>query len=125
VAKEGVLENEYDMAKEAADRAQDQAAKFGQKAVEAIDSRRTGAASGLENAAAGIHSKADSLPGGEKVSGFAHQAADTMSGTAQYLRDHDVKDMASDLQKFVENHPLPAIIGAAVVGFLAGRAARS
>lgn len=104
---------------------EEQAAKYGQKAVEAIDAGRTSAATGLGNAAAGLRAKADELPGGEAVSGFAHQTADKMSATAGYLRDHDVADIASDVKGFVKAHPTQAIIGAIVVGFLAGRAARS
>jgi ElaB/YqjD/DUF883 family membrane-anchored ribosome-binding protein len=119
------LANEFDAANDTANRVQDQANRFGQKAVDAIDSRRQGAASGLENAAAGIHRTAENLPGGERVSGFAHQTADRLSSTAQYLRDHDVKDMAGGIQRLIEDHPIPAIVGAAVVGFLAGRAARN
>jgi ElaB/YqjD/DUF883 family membrane-anchored ribosome-binding protein len=127
-AKEVTLANEYegvkDTARETANRVQDQASRFGQRAADAIDSKRQDAASGLESAAAGIHRTANSLPGGERVSGFAHQTADSLSNTAQYLRNHDVKDMASDMRRFVEDHPIPAVVGAALVGFLAGRAAR-
>ena len=106
-------------------RVEEQAAKFGQKAVEAIDAKRNTAASGLASAAAGLHAKADELPGGQTVSGFAHQTADKLNATADYVREHAVSDMAGDVQSFVKAHPMQAIIGAAVVGFLAGRAARS
>jgi len=104
---------------------EEQAAKYGQKAVEAIDAGRTSAASGLGNAAAGLHARADELPGGETVSGFAHQTAEKLNATAGYLRDHDVADIASEMKDFVKAHPTQAIIGAVVIGFLAGRAARS
>jgi ElaB/YqjD/DUF883 family membrane-anchored ribosome-binding protein len=56
---------------------------------------------------------------------MAHQTADTLDATAQYLRDHQVKDMMSDVQSFIKAHPAQALIGAAVVGFLAGRSIRS
>jgi ElaB/YqjD/DUF883 family membrane-anchored ribosome-binding protein len=109
----------------AAARVQDQAAKYGQKAVEAVDASRDSAASTLDNAAAGIRAKADDLPGGRQVSQFARQAADTLDTTADYLREHEVKDMMSDLTRFIKAHPTGALIGAAVVGFLAGRSARN
>ena len=109
----------------AAARAQDQATKYGQKAVEAVDASRESAASTLESAAEGIRAKADRLPGGPQASEYARRAADKLGATANYIRDHEVKDMASDLQSFIKAHPAQALIGAAVIGFLAGRAVRS
>lgn len=103
----------------------EQAAKYGQKAVEAIDSRRGAAASGIENAASNLRKRASDLPGGDTVSGYARQTADKLSQTADYIRDHEVKDMAGELQGYVKAHPTQAILGAAIVGFLAGRALRS
>ena len=105
-------------------RVQEQVTAYGQKAVEAIDARRQSAASGLANAAEGLRAKAEELPSG-KVAGMAHQTADGLRSTADYLREHDMSDMARDAQDFVKAHPFQALLGAAVVGFLAGRAARS
>ncbi len=121
------MANDYDPGtlSDSADQVQEQAAKYGRKAVDAMDSQRTSAASGLKSAAAGLHAKADELPGGRALSDFAHQAADRMDATGEYLRAHDVRDIAGDVEGFVKTHPMQAIIGAAVVGFLAGRAARS
>jgi hypothetical protein len=106
------------------DRIQDQAAKYGQRAADAVDASRRSAASTLENAAEAVRSRADSLPGGQQVSQYAREAADRLGATADYLRDHEVKDMVTDLQKIIKNHPTPALVGAAVVGFLVGRSIR-
>jgi ElaB/YqjD/DUF883 family membrane-anchored ribosome-binding protein len=114
-----------DTVTDAAARAQNQAAKYGQKAVDAVDASRDSAASTLDSAAAGIRANADSLPGGRAVGQFANQAADKLGSTAQYLREHEVKDMMSDLEGFIKAHPAQALLGAAVVGFLAGRSMRS
>ena len=110
---------------DAAARAKDQAAKYGQKAMEAVESSRESAASTLDSAAAGIRSKAESLPGGPQVGQFANQAADKLGATAQYLREHEVKDMMSEVESFIKAHPTQALLGAVVVGFLAGRGMRS
>ena len=107
------------------DQVKDQAAKYGQKAVEAVDAGRSSAASTLETAAAGIRDKADRLPGGPQVGQFARQTADKLGATADYLREHEAKDIASDFQSFLKAHPAQALIGAVVVGFLAGRSMRS
>ena len=114
-----------DTVADAANRAQQQAKRYGQRAMDAVESGRESAATSLDNAASGIRAKADSLPGGPDVSRFARRAADKIGGAAQYLRDHEVKDMMSEVQSFVKEHPAQALLGAAVVGFLAGRARRS
>jgi ElaB/YqjD/DUF883 family membrane-anchored ribosome-binding protein len=110
---------------DAANRAQEQAKRYGQRAMDAVESGRESAAKGLDNAASGIRSKADSLPGGAEVSRFARRAADRIGGAAQYLREHEVKDMMSEVESFIKEHPAQALLGAVVVGFLAGRSMRS
>ena len=114
-----------DTVADAASRAQQQAKRYGQRAMDAVESGRESAATSLDSAASGIRAKADSLPGGPDVGRFARRAADKIGGAAQYLRDHEVKDMMSEVQSFVKEHPAQALLGAAVVGFLAGRARRS
>src|ERR1022692_658625 len=98
------------------------ASEFGHKAVGAIDAQRGSAANGLDSAAAGIHANADKLP--PNVSGFAHQTADKLGATANYVRGNKLEDMVSDLGKYVKANPAQALIGALVVGFLAGRMLR-
>ena len=100
----------------------DKVASMGRAAAEKIDANRQGAASGLENAASTLHENADGLPGGEKVSELAHTAADKLGATAEYVREHDVSGMAADLERLVRRNPGPALLSAAVIGFLVGRA---
>jgi ElaB/YqjD/DUF883 family membrane-anchored ribosome-binding protein len=105
-----------------APREQAGAAGFGQAAAEKVDANRSSAASGLDSAASAIHEKADGLPGGESVKGAAHTAANALSSTADYVRENDVKSMLADAQKLVRNNPGPALLTAAVLGFLVARA---
>jgi len=93
--------------------------------MDAVDASRESAASSLDSAASEIRAKADALPGGAQVSRFARRAADKIGGAAQYVREHDVKDVMSEVESFVKDHPTQALIGAVVVGFLAGRSMRS
>jgi hypothetical protein len=65
--------------------------------------------------------KADSLAGGESVKGAAYTAADALSSTADYVRENDVKSMLADVRKLVKNNPGPALLTAAVLGFLVAR----
>jgi ElaB/YqjD/DUF883 family membrane-anchored ribosome-binding protein len=87
-----------------------------------VDANRNVAAQGLEQAASTIRDKADSLPGGETVTDLAHTAADKLTATAGYVRETDVNTMMSDVETLVKNNPGPALLAAAVVGFLVGRA---
>ena len=100
----------------------DKVSNLGRTAVNTIDENRDAAASGLERAALALHEKAETLPGGEKVSSLAHGAAEKLNSTAGYVREHNVNRMMADVETMVKNNPGPSIIAAAVIGFLAGRA---
>jgi hypothetical protein len=102
--------------------AKDKIAGAGRAAVDKIDDNRDSVAGGLETAASTLHEKAESLPGGEKVSGLAHSAADKLSTTADYVRRHDVNSMMADVQEMVKKNPGPALLLSAVLGFLLARA---
>ncbi|HEY7391043.1 MAG TPA: hypothetical protein VH640_21175 [Bryobacteraceae bacterium] len=90
-----------------------------------VDESRAPAADKLEGAASVLHNRADSLPGGERVANLAHAAAGKMQATADYVRQHNVKDMMDDLNGFVRKHPVQSMFAAVVAGFLVGRALRS
>src|SRR4051812_32705362 len=110
---------------EVASQVKDKAAELGRTAVAKIDENRDTAATGLESAANVLHQNAASLPGGEKVSELAHSAADKLCSTADYVREHDVKSMMNDVEQLVRKNPVPSMLAAAALGFLAGRAFRS
>lgn len=95
--------------------------EMGQKAADRIDEKRDAAAGGLDSAAAALHQKADSLPGGEKVASAAHRTAEAVGTAANYVRENDVASMLGDLQQLVKNNPGPALLGAAALGFLIAR----
>ena len=98
------------------------AAELGRMATSKIDENRGAAASGLESLATKLHDNAGNLPGGEKVASAAHTAASSLSSTADYIRDHDLGSMAEDVQKIVKKNPGPALLVAAFLGFVVGRA---
>jgi ElaB/YqjD/DUF883 family membrane-anchored ribosome-binding protein len=99
----------------------DKIAVVGRTAADKVDENRDAAASGLERAASAVHEKAESLPGGEKVSSMAHAAAEHISSTADYVREHDVDGMMKDVETLVKNNPGRSLFAAAVIGFLLGR----
>ena len=100
----------------------DKVSELGRTAADKVDENRGAAAGGLDQAASAIHDKADYLPGGEKVTGLAHAAADKLSSTADYVREHDVNRMMADVETLVKNNPGPSLLAAAAIGFLVGRA---
>ena len=66
-------------------------------AMSEVDEGRSMAADRLEGAASTVHERADELPGGPRVKEFAHAAADRLSTTADYIRDHDARHMMADV----------------------------
>jgi ElaB/YqjD/DUF883 family membrane-anchored ribosome-binding protein len=101
--------------------AESKVSELGRTAADTVDANREAAASGLESAASTLHEKAYSLPGGEKVTSLAHAAADSLTSTADYVREHDVNSMMGDLERLVKNNPGPSLLAAAAIGFLVGR----
>ena len=110
-----------DKLSDTASEVKNKASGLGRMAADKIDQNRGSAASGLATAAQKIHDKADALPGGQRVSSAAHTAADSLSSTADYIREHDVNSMMADLSRLVKNNPGPALLAAAALGFLVAR----
>jgi ElaB/YqjD/DUF883 family membrane-anchored ribosome-binding protein len=94
---------------------------MGTAAAEKLAATRSAAAAGLDSAASALHQNAERLPGGDSVKGAARTAADALSSTADYVRENDFKGMLADVQKIVKNNPGPALLTAAVLGFLVAR----
>jgi hypothetical protein len=97
----------------------DKASEFGRRAAGKIDEQRQAAASRLEQAASAIHE------GTGQASDIAHGAADKLSSTSEYVRDNNVSNMLKDIGKVVTRNPGPALLAAAVAGFLVGRSFRT
>jgi ElaB/YqjD/DUF883 family membrane-anchored ribosome-binding protein len=91
-------------------------------AADTIDEKRATAADGLDSAASTLRDNAGRLPGGPRMAGIAHAAADRISTTADYVRRHDARGMWNDIEKFVKENPGPSLLAAGVFGFLIGRA---
>ena len=58
----------------------------------------------------------------QKIENNRQAAADKLSATAEYVRQNDVNTMLSDVERLVRKNPGPALLGAAAIGFLVGRA---
>ena len=110
-----------DRVSDAAGRVSDKVVEIGRSAADGVAAHRDTAAGGLDTAASSLHAAADHAPGGERVQNFAHSAADTLSSTADYVRKADMARLRSDVEQVVKNNPVPALLTAAVVGFVVGR----
>jgi len=75
----------------------------------------------MHTAAERLRSAASQLPGSEKARRFAGRAAQTFDRTATYIRQTEPKAMLNDLANQTKARPMAFLIGAAVVGFIAGR----
>jgi ElaB/YqjD/DUF883 family membrane-anchored ribosome-binding protein len=106
-------------AKETATRAQEKAQEVGQKAEQQADVAVDKTAEGLESTAQTVRERFATRDG---VTGdVGMKAADTMERTAGYLREHDTAEIIDDVERYVREHPMQALAGAVVGGFLIGR----
>jgi ElaB/YqjD/DUF883 family membrane-anchored ribosome-binding protein len=120
-AASGMKEKVTDAVNETREKVQDAGRGFQSN----VDESRAPAADKLESAASLLHDKADNLPSGQPVAHLAHAAAEKMQATADYVRQHDVRDMMDDLKALVRKHPAQSLVAAVAAGFLIGLALRS
>jgi len=105
-----------------ASEAKQKVSDMGRNAADKLDEGRSRAAETLDSAAETLKDKARNLPGGERMSEFAHTAADRLGKAADYVRTNDVRRMMSDVESVVSKNPGPSLLVAAAFGFLIGRA---
>ena len=96
--------------------------EYGSKAAEAFKAGRESVADTLDDAGSRLEETARA---GDTASEAVRYMADKARSAARYVRDYDASEMTGSMKSFVNAHPIPAVIGAAVLGFLVGRAARS
>lgn len=102
--------------------AQEKASEYGQKAQEQADAGIEKAASGVQKAADRLREQAATSDG--VTAQVGEKAAETMEKTAGYLRERDTAEILDDLEQYVREHPMQAVAGAVVGGFLIGRILR-
>lgn len=103
-------------------KAKDMASEYGQKAQDQADKGVEKAAEGMQSAAEKIRERTYGQDGFTAQAGT--RVADTMESTATYLRDHDTAEMLDDVEKYVREHPMQALAGALVGGFVIARLLR-
>lgn len=101
-----------------ASKIKDKASQFGSTLSQTADRQRENAAKGLDRAASSLHEGVGS------AAKAGHGLADGMSSTASYLRNHSFGEMGTDVMDVCRRYPAQAMISAAVLGFIVGRAIR-
>lgn len=97
---------------------QDGALRAQELASDAFRTGRTATADALDGAAARVSA------GGDRIADAAHATADRLGASANYVRDNGAHAMVGDIESVIRANPGKFLIGAAVLGFLAGRAFR-
>jgi len=91
----------------------------------ASDTRAT-VAGGIDEVADRIDQAASSLSQG--AAAFTNKAAtkakDTLDSAVDYVREYDVDAMVNSAKRYAKANPVQVLIGALVVGFVAGRMLR-
>jgi ElaB/YqjD/DUF883 family membrane-anchored ribosome-binding protein len=108
-------------ASDAANQVKERAADMGRKAVDTVDRGLDSAADALQSTASTLRNK---VPGDNRLGAMANRAANSIEGAATYMREHDVRDIVTDVEGAVRRNPGPSLLIAAAFGFLLGTAIR-
>jgi hypothetical protein len=101
-----------------ASKIKDKASQLGSTLSQSADRQRENAAKGLHRAASSLH---DGIGSAAKA---GHGLADGMTSTASYIESHNFGEMGTDVMGVCRRYPVQAMISAAVLGFIVGRAIR-
>ena len=101
-----------------ADNVKNAATQFGRKAGDRIEETRQATASRLRNTAETLHNKV------EGASVVAHRAADKVSAMGNYLDEHSVKEMVTDVKGAMSRNPGKTLVISLIAGILVGKAFR-
>lgn len=104
-----------------AEKAKARVEEAGRKAKETADENLTKAAGGLETAAERLREK---TPDEGMMGEASEKVASGVESAAGYLRDKDTSQIVEDIESYAREHPMQAVGGALVAGFLIGRILR-
>jgi ElaB/YqjD/DUF883 family membrane-anchored ribosome-binding protein len=118
----GIVESHTGSASGRIGSVKDRATEMGRNAEQSVNRGMQTAADKLQRTASSLRSNA---PADNKVGQMANRAADSIEHAASYMRDHDVRDVMTDVEGAVRRNPGPSLAVAAAFGFLLGMAIRS
>lgn len=121
---EGMVDQARQKGQEAMDQVKDKGQQAAAVATEKADQGIDKAADAAQGLADTLRDKATTLPGGERTTDLAYQAASGLERGADYLRDKDVDAMRGDLEDLIRRYPTQSVIVGLAAGFLLARAFR-
>ncbi len=98
----------------------DTAQQLGESAGQRLDELREETGDALHTAASSVRNTG--RQGTKAIDDLAGGTADRLDATANYIEDHDVRAVWTDLQRFGRRHPAGTFLLAASLGFLVGSA---
>lgn len=104
------------------DKAMETASTMQEKAMSGADAGIDRAAQGLSTAAERMRERSDTDDGARAA--IETRAADAMEKTADYLSNHDSKELMQDIEDYVRQHPIQAAVGALAAGYVLGKIVR-
>lgn len=116
---------------DATDRAEEKATdmfRAGRTATaNALDAAAEKVMAGGDRVASASHSAGDRIAAashaaGDRIASATLTASDRLGSAASYVRVNNGKDMVGDIESLIKAHPGKFVVGAVVLGFLAGRA---
>jgi ElaB/YqjD/DUF883 family membrane-anchored ribosome-binding protein len=119
---QGTADEVRDRAGDVAGQVKHQAQETASQAKEQLERGREHAGEYAENAAEMVREKAHERGGVQEKVGV--KAADAMERTAGYLRENRTDEIWDDIERLAREHPIQALGGAVLAGFLIGRILR-
>lgn len=102
-------------------KAKDLAKQAGQRAKDEAESRKAGAASQVDQVATAVERAAEELGDNTTLSRYAADFAGSMHGLAGRLRDKSVDELAHDVKQLARNNPTMFVLGSIGVGLVLSR----
>lgn len=101
-------------ASDTADRVKDQASEM-------VGQQKAGVADRIGSYSSAVHKTAESLEENDpNIAWLTHQAADRLSGVAEYIRGRDFNQLKSDAEDLARRHPAAFFGGLFVAGLVVG-----
>jgi|GEM_PF-1284469 len=101
--------------------ASDTADRVKEQASEMVDQQRTGVADRIGGYSSAVHKTAESFEQNDpNIAWLTHQAADRLSGVAEYIRGRDFNQLKSDAENLARRHPAAFFGGLFVAGLVVG-----
>jgi ElaB/YqjD/DUF883 family membrane-anchored ribosome-binding protein len=120
----GMVDDTKNRASAMVDETKKRAGAMAQGAADAVVNAASKASDTVSDMAGQVKRVAGDSAAGRSAASLADEAAKRFGGAADYVRDTEPEDMWDDFVTAVRTRPVQSLAAAALLGFIAGRAAR-